>query len=94
MFESPVVHVSARVSHKAERMLNTKFDAATHLRLMWEADEWTRQCHCLGSEMMDCVGDRGDLFFLLKLYQCTMQSSAEVCGFGQAVHGEVQSIED
>lgn len=78
MFESPVVHVSARVSPKIERFLNTKFDTVTHLRLMWEADEWTRQCYCRGDEIMDCNGGRGDLFFLLKMYKHTLQSSVWV----------------
>ena len=72
---SPVVALNAGVSCKAQRMLNTKFDAATHLRLMWEADAWTRRCHCLGIDVLDSSGGRGDLFFLIRMFSVVLKSS-------------------
>lgn len=78
MFNPPVVFSGGNISQKTTRMLQTRFNAAIHLRLMWEADEWVRQCYVTNKDTLNCEGDRGDLYFLVLAYKHELASSVWV----------------
>lgn len=59
--------------------MTTRFNTALHLRLMWEADTWVRHCYTTGVNVLDCNGERGDLYFLLSAFEAKFMASVLLC---------------